>query len=144
MPDRIELRSGAAPWLYQAQTLAFAAAAILLLTATTPWLWKTAALAVLLLVHFHALGHTRRLHPTRKLVLRLDHSLRLYEGNSETDGTTGEGAWISRWLCVLRWTAGDGSRRISLVCASENHVDDYRRLLVFLRLRVGTGARSPA
>jgi hypothetical protein len=135
VPERIELHTGAAPWLWQAQTLLFVAAAVLLLTASTPWLWKSMSLLALLAVHVLALRHTRRAHPRCTLLLHPDGTLRLRYGNDEIDGCIADGAWLSPWLSVLRWTTGDGRRRSSLVCASENRRDEYRRLLVFLRLR---------
>ena len=83
-------------------------------------------------------------HDPVSLVLHLDGRLELRDDGSEIHGVARPEAWTSRWFCVLRWTRNDIGRHCnSLVCASENHPDDYRRLLTWLRLgafREGEGA----
>jgi hypothetical protein len=144
MPDRIELRGGACGWLAQLQWVVATVAAILLLTLSTPWHWKLATWAALSFVYGFLLRHNTQRHPPSRLLMRLDGTLLLLNAGVELDGVV-EGAWVSRWLCVIHWTAtGDNRRQHSLVCASDNTPDDFRRLLVLLRLgtRPSRGALS--
>ena len=134
MPDRIELRSGACFWLARLQRLITFAAAILLLALTTPWPWKLGALAALSVAHALAVRHNRRHHSSSALQLQVDGTLRQKQPGIELDGIV-ESAWVSRWLCVIHWTAtGERFQRHNLICASNNRPEDFRRLLVLLRL----------
>lgn len=136
MPDRIELEAGASPWLRHLQLLTCCLAAISLLAVSTPWQWKLSALLVLSFVHFYSSRHTARYHAPSDLLLRLDGSMRERQGALEFNGTL-DGAWVSRWLCLIHWTAIEkGRQRHSLVCASNNRPENFRRLRVYLRLGV--------
>lgn len=134
MPDHVELRSGSGPWLDHLQLLITIAAAISLLLLATPWPWKFSALAALSGAYGLAVRHNKRRHSPCTLLLQMDGTLRQKQPGIELDGVI-EGAWVSRWLCVIHWTAtGDRSQRHSLVCVSNNRPEDFRRLLVLLRL----------
>jgi len=136
MPDRIELKAGASPWLRHLQFLISCMAAISLLAVSTPWLWKLGALVVLILVHVYSGRHTARYHAPSDLLLRLDGTVRQRKGALEFNGTA-DSAWVSRWFCLVHWkTVDEGRRRHSLLCASNNRSDDFRRLRVFLRLGI--------
>ncbi len=121
-------------WLGRLQLLLTSAAAILLLTISTPWPWKLGTLAALFFVHGFLLRHNARRHAPSSLLMRVDGALLQESAGIGLDGLV-DGAWVSRWLCVIHWTAtGDSRRQHSLVCASNNRPEDFRRLLVLLRL----------
>lgn len=138
MPDRIELLEGPARWLESLRVLLSLVACFFILTASTPWLWKSGAIAALLLFSGSAFHRSARRNVRKMLLLRLDGSLRLDRGGKVVEGRLGGGAWVSRWVCVFHWTdLESGSRNHSLVCAVDNRPEDYRRLMVWLRLGVG-------
>lgn len=137
MPERIELMDGPARWLESGQLMVVLVAGFFILTAATPWYWK-AAVATLLFPYAFVLHRSARRSKRNRLLLRLDGSLRLFCSGGEVEGLLDGGAWVSRWISVLHWTdLEDGSRRHSLVCAAANRADDYRRLMVWLRMGVG-------
>jgi len=134
MPDRIQLRSGACRWLAQLQLLVTVVAALLLLTLSTPGHWKLGTLAALFFVHGFVVRHNALRHPPSRLLMRLDGTLLHKSAGIEMDGVVA-GAWVSRWLCVIHWsTAEDRRQQHSLVCASNNRPEDFRRMRVLLRL----------
>lgn len=134
MPERIQLRSGACARLGQVQNLVFLLGAILILTLSTPLHVKLGTLAALCIVHLLVMRHNIQRHPPARLLVRLDGTLLLKTGDGEVYGLVA-GAWVSRWLCVIHWTAAeDRKQQHSLVCASGNRPDDYRRMMVVLRL----------
>lgn len=134
MPDRIELRSGACSRLGQVQNLVSLLGAVLLLTLSTPLHLKLATLATLYIVHLLVARDNIRRHPPGRLLMRLDGTLLQKTGDVEVHGLVA-GAWVSRWLCVIHWTpAEDRKQQHSLVCASSNRPEDYRRMMVLLRL----------
>lgn len=134
MPDRVQLRSGVCLWLSQLQRLVAFVATLLLLTLSTPWHWKLGTLLALSVVFASVVRHNARHHPHGRLMMRMDGTLLQERGDVEMHGMV-EGAWVSRWLCVIHWaTAEDNRQRHSLVCASNNRPEDFRRMLVLLRL----------
>jgi hypothetical protein len=135
LPQRIELRFGAAPWLRRAQRLAFLLAALALGLSPAAWPWRLAALAILAGAWWFEERRAVRSDDRGRMVLQLDGRVRLDRDGTEQHGLAGGAAWVSRWFCVLRWADNEhGHNRSCLVCASGNHPDDYRRLLACLRL----------
>ena len=136
MPLRIEVKSGAAPWLIASRRLAFLLAGLGLVFPPIAWPWALGALLALLVSWAWTelmIADCRR--GPMPLVLHLDGRLQLRNGGQDIHGVARPEAWTSRWFCVLRWTRNDIGRNCnSLVCASANHPDDYRRLLTWLRL----------
>lgn len=123
----IELRTGASalyPIAVWAVWLA-AAACNLVFFSELPWPVAAAAVVILLLFwpgfsHFQPDKCALRIHADGSALLAGNH-----------------GAWIpgarsSRWGTVLHLRL-QGRDRFALVCASNNHTEDYRRLLVWNR-----------
>ena len=143
MPERIELLTGAARWLSALQGLVALAAACVLLTAPAPWAWRLGALVALSLFTLIAAGLPPGWQARGKLVLNLDGRVRVTDADGETEGLVNGGAWVSPWFCVLHWMALEGgARRHSLLCASLNRADDYRRFLCWARLGAFSGRES--
>lgn len=134
---RLELVCGAPPWLAGLQWLLLLFAALGLLFSPSTWPWIVFAISVLLAVHLAGLTYLRRVQPPGILQLHTDGGFRLQSGAQKFDGELLRSAWVSRYLCVVRWKPLSEPSRPCLVCASENHQDDYRRLLVHLRLKQG-------
>lgn len=136
--ERLELRFGAARWVFTFQRWLVVMAAACLLFSSSQWPWTAASLFALLMVHLAGLSYLSRVQAPGRLVLHADGGFLLETGAETQEGTLGTAAWISRWLCVVRFKGLEtGVGRPCLVCASENRPDDYRRLLV--RLRLGQG-----
>lgn len=135
MPRHLELRFGVAPWLRSAQRLAFLLAVLALGLSPAAWPWRIAALAALAIAWRFEERRAMLRDQAGRLALHLDGRLRLDRDDAEQHGLAMGAAWVSRWFCVLRWVDNEeGRTHTCLVCASENHPDDYRRLLTCLRL----------
>lgn len=135
MPDKIKLVTGNSKLLttlgYAVSILAVAG----IVSSGSQWVWQGSALFVLAVASW--------------LVFRRS-SESLYRGTGMLfpDGTavelrsheevhlefTGQ-AWVSSLFSVIHFLESDSGRKCSwLVCAANNHPDDYRRMLGFLRL----------
>jgi hypothetical protein len=135
MPDRIELVCGKAAWLHHLQTAIAFVAAALILAAPSSLDWRLAAFALLAVVFTVDRRWSARNEEPGALLIRLDGTVIHRSGFGETIGILDDKAWVSRWVCVVCWTTLEtAKRRHSLVCASLNSADDYRRLRVWLRL----------
>ena len=132
----IELQVGESTWLRLARYSLFVLALLSLLLASGSWGWKLAAAAGLLLILAYSGWQARCGAGIRVLRLYSNGAVTLLPENSEDIPAVIEGdAWISAWFCVLpvgrfdRWP-----KQRLLVCHSDNHPDDYRHLLSWLRL----------
>jgi len=133
--ERLDLVCGATPRLFRLQWVLFVIAAVCLLASASSWPWTAAALSALVAVHLSARACLASKQPHGRLVLRDDGNLELERNGASTPGTLLQRAWISRWLCVITWeNLETGTRHPCLVCASRNTADEFRRLLVRLRL----------
>ena len=120
--------------MYVQQLLVAIAAANLLFLSTTVS-WTAFSLLALVAVNIGGLRYMARRQNTGTLLVREDGTMRIRQGADEHSGTLLPSAWVSRWLCVLQWKPMDThSARACLVCSWANPFDDYRRLLVRLRL----------
>jgi hypothetical protein len=133
MPERIQLISGNPGWLLSARfALVLVAALNILFCAISPG-WKMAlmvALALVLLICPSGIGSRI------EWCMRSDGTL-ASDGKSEYSFRVVErSAWLSRWVSVFRIRdMNSGKVRTCVVPATLNHQDDYRRMLVFLRMR---------
>ena len=133
MPERIQLTFGSPHWLFTARFALAVIAALNILVSGISLSWKiplVAALALLLWVSPRGIGTftgwTMRSDGTLGLNDHDKHRFRVVEGS----------AWLSRWISVFRIRDLDSGRvRTCVVAAAQNHEDDYRRMLVFLRMR---------
>lgn len=135
MPDRIELVTGSGAWLERAHRAFLAMAALSLALTHTPLAWKLAALAALLVISLVERQAWRQMRSrTRRILKRVGEDIVSPTEQAYWQLRQGR-VWISRWFCVFRLEDRDtGKGILCLVCASENHPDDYRRLLVWLRM----------
>lgn len=112
-------------------------------TLVTPvaWMWKASIWACTMLI----LVLARRAQASARRVA----SLRVYPNGTltmifgdgtEKRGSVGRGAWATRHLCVLPVTGMPGGL---VVCASRNHADDYRRLLVWVKFQPWASMEEP-
>ena len=132
--QRLELVCGAPHWFPGLQWMLVLFAALCLLFAPSPWPWIAISISLLLAVHLAGLAYLRRAQAPGTIHLHLDGSFRLQSDAPALAGHQLPSAWITRYLCVVRWKPLSARSRPCLVCASENHPDNYRRLLVYLRL----------
>lgn len=106
-----------------------------ILLSPASWVHTFASAAALLCVYVML---RRRATGSRSGFIRLldDGRARIIAGDGVTEAVADPRGWASRWFCVvaLRGIPGGRLRRF-LVCRSENHPDDYRNLLKFLRMR---------
>ena len=130
----LELRCGATRQLLHLQQAAAIIASVNLLLVPAPPSWMIGSIAALQLVNLGGFVYMRRMQAPGTLLLRDDDTVLLKQGRSEHRGNLLPSAWVSRWLCVLRWKPLEGRSRPCLVCRGANRFDDYRRLLVRLRL----------
>ena len=84
-----------------------------------------------------------RLVETGTLRLYANGSASFNPGSTERFGYWRISAPASRWLTVVRIDTAEGAERL-LVCASLNHPDDYRHLLVWSRFPPVESGRRPA
>lgn len=130
----LELRCGATRQLLYLQQAAALIATVNLLFVPAPAPWVIGSISALLFVNLGGLVYMRRMQSPGMLLLRDDDTVLLKQGRSEYRGNLLPSAWVSRWLCVLRWKPLEGPSRPCLVCCGANRFDDYRRLMVRLRL----------
>lgn len=133
--DAIELRAGSSPGYragYQAVS-GFALFAILSSPADPMWVMPAlCALGAARLASDRMMG---RSNAHRRLVLRADGNATLYSANGIVLARRSVGSWVSRWCSVVTLEELLSGRRLRcLICRSRNSRDDYRRLLVNLRM----------
>ena len=135
MPDHIELVCGKAAWLAHLETVGAIVSAVLLLFSPAPLPFRLSAIAALSVFMLAERRFSAPRQAFGTLHLRLDGTVRHRGADTTTEGMLTGSGWFSRHLCVVGWRPLDGGwRRHSLVCASSNRTNDYRRLLVWMRL----------
>lgn len=144
MPERIHLYTGNCELLSILCLLVTALAAVGIATTTSPWVWKGSALLFLAMASWAirrntpkaALPGTGDLYPdgTASATLEGENTLLEYSGH----------AWVTRWFSIIAFRESDSGKPCSwLVCAHNNHPDDYRRMLGYLRLRSCAAGQRP-
>lgn len=136
MPERILLRCGSSPWLEHLRVALAILSASTVLLSNSGVAWKFAALAALLLF-WHYSGRFWQKHQANTRITLRREGPEIVSNVAGTRWRVSPGtAWISRWLCVFRLREYDSNRVLTcVVCASENHPQDFRRLLVWFRMR---------
>lgn len=139
--DTIELETGYAVWMRGAHAvLGLLAMTAILASGTSPPL-AAAAVAGLTASFATAAWRMHRSADTGRLHLCGGRALLNTADGKRCQATLRPDAWASRWFCLLRLrSVPDGRPLRRVVCRCHNHPDDYRRLLV--RLRLGTAERS--
>jgi len=135
--DFLNIRFGTSRWLQVAQLLLASLGLLAILITPANWAWKLGSIVLLLLVSFFV--HAWPVHQGRSGVIHLDPDgaalIRTASGH-EINAVLGSHGWVSRWICVLSLYQPDNyAKHHCVICASENHPDEYRRLLKFLRMR---------
>jgi hypothetical protein len=135
--DFLEIRFGISRWLKMAQAAGVSLGLLAILLTPANWKWKLGSILLLLLLAF--VIQARSVHDSRFGTIRLFADgtalLRMVCGR-KIKAVQGPHGWTSRWFSVLVLLEPDGVRkRHCVICASENRPDDYRQLLVQLRMR---------
>ncbi len=135
--DFLEIRFGTSRWLKAAQILLALLGILAILASPANWIWKLGSILLLILVSVSV--HTWSAHRGRSGAIHLypDGTAFLHTASGqEINAIQGPHGWISRWLCVVTLFDDDSrAKHHCVICASENHPDEYRRLLKFLRMR---------
>lgn len=138
----LDLQAGGARWLRRSHAgVSLLGLAGILGSGARP-AWTAAAVIALVLVHCGTARRMRGAGSSGRLRLFADGSAVLLAGGGAVAALQRGGGWLSRWLCVVPLRRlSDGRRIDAIVCRSRNAPDDYRRLLVRLRMRE---AHAPA
>ena len=135
MFQRIELKTGFSQGWLPLRLLLSAWGGMAILSSAPSWPWMILALIALFFVDRHLARSIRLRHDPARATLGLDGILRMERGGREHLATWNGRAWVCRWFCVVEWESLSEPRRgQALVCAADNHPDDFRRLRVLLRL----------
>ena len=134
--DFLEVRFGHSYWLMLAQTLVASLGLLAILVTPANWKWKISGIIVLVLAAWFV--HTKSDHSSRSGAIRLfadGRALLSMDSRPEINAVQGRHGWVSRWFSILTLLeASNGKKYFCVICASENHPDEYRRLLKFLRM----------
>ncbi len=135
MPDYIELRSGNSPWMGVAHVIVTGLGVIAVSTTESAWEWKSGVLVLLAVTYYFTSRQFRTKAAPGKIRLFRDGSAVLSTDGVKIQAVRGLSGWASRWLCVIPFEHFSGGHLCrSIVCASANHPDDYRQLLVWLQM----------
>jgi len=131
----IELQTGPSRGLRLAELLLGVLALCALLASPADAQWVALA-CLLLVVTFLALARfPRKGYGAGSLMLFTDGRASIRTGRGIVHGWRCHGSWSSRLCSVLVLQELPGGRRMRfLVCRAANGADDYRRLLVYLRV----------
>jgi len=134
--EYLELRFGISYWMQAAQTVLALLGVLAILAAPANWKWKL--VSVLLLAISAVWVHFRSVHSGRSGTIRLFNdgtALLTIASKAPVNAVQGPNGWVSRWFSILTLREADSGRKHHcVVCASDNHPDEYRRLLKFLRM----------
>lgn len=135
MPDRINLVTGGCFLLsvlgYAVSILAVAGIS----TSGSSWPWKGVALVILAAAFWFSFRGTAESRISGTGMLSLDGTAEISNGREKVLLEYTGQAWVSSIFSVIHFRECDSGKRSSwLVCAANNHPDDYRRMLGYLRL----------
>jgi len=134
--DFLEVRFGAGRRLKVAQVLLALLGLLAIIITPANWVLKLGGIFLLIPVSY--LVHAWSVHQSRSGVIQLFPDGRVFlrtVSGQEKNAALGPDGWVSRWLCILTLYEVDyGTKHNYVICASENHPDEYRRLLKLLRM----------
>jgi hypothetical protein len=131
----LELHAGCARWLRCSHVCVSLLGLAGILGSGARPAWTAAAVVALVLVHFATARRMNGHDLSGRLRLFADGSGAFVIGGSVVAVLQHGGGWLSRWFCVVPLERlSDGRRIDAVVCRSLNAPDDYRRLLVRLRM----------
>ena len=132
----LQVRFGRGAWLDVAEALLCLGGALAILVSPSDRAWKTMAIISLATLYSVMRWLSRQKAGRGLLRLYEDGAARILRSRHSRDAVLAGGAWVSRWFAVLALREFPNGRcRRFLVCRSENHPDDYRNLLKFLRMK---------
>jgi hypothetical protein len=134
------LRFGPGNWLRAVHFFVSALGVVAILLTPSGLDWQLGALSSLVLVSYlvHAVGMSQRQSGWIELLQDGSAQVRAQDGQKHALFLS-ENAWVIRWLCVVTLFEPDSRKRYHyVVCATENSLDEYRRLLMFLKMRSST------
>jgi hypothetical protein len=135
LSDTIQLHAGSSPGLRACQQAVSALAVTALLWSRTEPMWIMIALCAFGVAHGAMRRISRRSPEIVRLVLRADGNAIVHSANGAVPARLCAGGWVSRWCSLVSLEELLSGRRVQcLVCRSRNGPDDYRRLLVYLRM----------
>ena len=108
----------------------------ILITAAS-WAWKFGSILLLILasISIHACLSTKA-GLEQFGCLRDGTALLRTVSGQEINAILGRHSWVSRWVCVVAlYVVDNNTKHHCVICAAENHPDEYRRLLKLLRMR---------
>jgi len=131
----IKIRTGASSWLKRLHFIVLALAVGGILAANSNWVFRLAALTAIVFVTGLSLRDMSRTKRYRVLHIHTNGLVSLLDENDEeTPGVLEPGAWVSRYLSLVKIGRLDVWRPAYLIiCASRNSAEEYRRLLKILR-----------
>ena len=135
--DTIELDTGYAVWMRCIHAALGLLALAGIAGSGAPPLLVAAAVACLIVSFAADAWRMHRLANAGSLRLCGDRALLQSSDGRQCPAALRQGAWVSRWFCLLRLrSVPDGRRLCRVVCRCRNRPEDYRRLLVRLRFGV--------
>lgn len=140
--SHIELQVGETAWPKRLRLIILLIALLSLILAHTAPVFRLLAIAALILTAAFVYLRMNQRENIRALRLYHDGAVTLLSRSDvEAPGVLESGAWTTRWFSILpigrfdRWP-----RQHLLISRSNNHPDNYRHMLQYLRLGIGTGA----
>ena len=135
--DCLDVRFGISRWLQVAFLLLVSLGLLAILITAASWALKFGSILLLILASISV--HAWSVHQSQAGAIHLLSDgtalLRTVSGQ-EINAIQGRHSWVSRWICVVTLYAVDNNtKHHCVICASENHQDEYRRLLKLLRMR---------
>lgn len=133
--DAIELHAGSSPGLRACHQVVCLLAMVAILWSRAEPMWIVMMLLALGAA-YRATGRiTRSITDHGRLVLHADGNAVVYSVNGTVPTRTCAGGWVTRWFSVVSLKELLSGRAVRvLICRSSNSPDDYRRLLVILRM----------
>ena len=135
--DCLDVRFGVSRWLQVAFLILVLLGLLAILITAASWAWKFGS--ILLLILASVAIHAWSVHQSRAGAIQLladgTALLRTVSGQ-EIKAILGRHSWVSRWVCVVAlYVVDNNTKHHCVICAAENHSDEYRRLLKLLRMR---------
>ena len=135
--DCLDVQFGISRWLQVAFLLLVSLGLLAILITAASWAWKFGSILLLILASISV--HAWSVHHSQAGAIHLLSDgtalLRTVSGQ-EINAVQGRHSWVSRWICVVTlYVVDNNTKHHCVICASENHPDEYRRLLKLLRMR---------
>jgi len=136
----LDLVAGESLWLRLTRYGLFVSAAPVLAFAATDAIWRLTGLALLGLVFVLVGFKLRQMSQVRSLHLLGDGMITLSRTDQpDIHASLGQDGWATAWIAIVPVIRADHRAPMRvLVCRSQNHPADYRRLLGRMRLGFGS------